>query len=408
MSWPGADDDVPPSDAWLGDVRHDRPTDPATLGTLSGKSVNVTDEQAEQALKLLGVPFENLKSPPFFAPLFGYTTSWQRKSIARSLIANSLAAGRVVTPAEADVIAQHRSKVNYQLPWAYPAALVTAGYLTHRGRSRMRFPFYTPHPGRFSPLAFPSAAAPFLTGLRAGFVWNALRFGAYYVVCKYSVVPLFQSVVLTKSIFDLATDPRLKDIDHLIVAKKKAKARQVAEDSAVAAPGRPSSWRKPEEEEQQGHDDDDQQQQQEQQQQEQQQQQQKQQEQQQLTRWAQQAKRDIESQGARQNYDIFGDGASPVAPAQGQQSQHPAAGSPPPPGAGSYWDKIRQRAKAEEGAPWQGQQQSGEPQGQQTTGQHTYTPAEQEKAYAKEQAQKEFDAMLERERRGIDDSGARK
>ncbi len=401
MSWPGADD-VPPSDTWLGDGRHDRPTDPATLGTLSGKGqshVSVTDEQAEQALKLLGVPFENLRKPPFFAPLFGYTTSWQRKSIARSLIANSLAAGRVVTVAEADAIAYHRSKANYQLPWAYPAALVTAGYLTHRGRSRMRFPFYTPPPGRFSPLVFPSAAAPFLTGLRAGFVWHALRFGAYYVMCKYSVVPLFQSVVLTKNIFDLAMDPRLKDIDHLIVAQKKAKARRVAEDSAVAAPGRPSSWRKPEEDEQQDHDHDHQQQQQE---------QQQQQQQQQPTRWAQRAQRAPESHDAQQDDDTFGDDASPAAPAQGQQSQHPAAGSPPPPGAGSYWDKIRQRAKAEEGAPWQGQQQSGESRGQQTTGQYTYTPAEQEKAYAKEQAQKEFDAMLERERRGVDDSGARR
>jgi hypothetical protein len=57
----------------------------------------------------------------------------------------------------------------------------------------------------------------------------------------------------------------------------------------------------------------------------------------------------------------------------------------------------------------QGQQREergGQSRAQQTAGQHTYTPGEQEKGYAKEQAQKEFDAMLERERRGVDESGA--
>lgn len=359
--------------------------------------MSFTEEQGERALKLLGVPFESLRSPPFFAPLLGYTTSWQRKSIARALIGNSLAAGRVVTPAEADVIAYHRSKANAQLPWAYPTALVTAGYFTHRGRSRMRFPWYTPPPGRFSPLIFPTAATPLLTGLRAVFVWHALRFGAYYFICKYTVIPIFQSFVFTKNTFDMAMDPRLKDVHQLIVAHQKAVARRV--DSAVAAPGRPSSWRKPEEDEQR---DDHQHQEQPQQ------QEQPKQQQQPPTRWARQAQRAPESQDGRQDDDTFWDDASPVAGAQGQQSHRPAAGSPPPPGAGSYWDKIRQRAKAEEGAPWQGQQQGGESRGQQTAGQYTYTPAEQEKAYAKEQAQKEFDAMLERERRGINESGAQR
>jgi hypothetical protein len=59
---------------------------------------------------------------------------------------------------------------------------------------------------------------------------------------------------------------------------------------------------------------------------------------------------------------------------------------------------VRQRAKAEEGTTWEPKQK---------TESYTFASADQEKAYAKTQAQKEFDAMLERERRGMGDSGGR-
>jgi hypothetical protein len=144
-------------------------------------------------------------------------------------------------------------------------------------------------------------------------------------------------------------------------------------------------------------------------------------------------------QGAVQDDDSFlFDDASPVAPSQRQRPEQSSTSSNPT-GPGSAWDRVRSQAIAErlnqrlEQAGDQMQQrmkdseaalerfnkqgrlggrgrteQSTYPTSEQEKAeQYTYPTSEQEKAYAKEQAQKEFDAMLERERRGEGSSGGR-
>jgi hypothetical protein len=337
-------------------------------------------------LKLPSIPYETLPQPPFFAPWFGYTAEWQKGEVAGALVGNSLAMGRVLTPAEADAIAELRTKFCSRVAWTPPAALFTTLYFTYRGRTAFRFPFYTPKPASFSPWAFPSAARPFLTGPPAVRLWHFLRFNAYGVICLYAVKSLILSFSQASFVVNLLRDGRLKAVrENLTDQAKQRRAQKQHSDPPVNSPNaeapgtenaaqyRPSSWSRPEQQEQQ----------------------------QQPPPPPQRAP---EPQPPRQDDDAFlFDDASPVAPSQRQQPQGPSASSS---GQASSWDRIRQRAKAEEGAPWQ--RPGSESQGQQTTEQYTFAPGEQEKAYAKEQAQKEFDAMLERERRGEGESGERR
>lgn len=109
-------------------------------------------------------------------------------------------------------------------------------------------------------------------------------------------------------------------------------------------------------------------------------------------------------QAAPQDDDSFlFDDASPVAPSQ----QRPR---PPTSTQGqNSWASVRMKARLEASEWNRAAQQSGEaPESQNKTERYTYAPDEQAAGPSKEQAQKEFDAMLERERRGEGNEGRRR
>jgi hypothetical protein len=365
MSWPGADE--PPAESGQG-YQFDRPTDIASLGTFrGGHLVALTPEQTERALKLTSGSFESLPQLPFFGPVFGFTTQWQKTEVARVLVGASASLGRLLTPAEADVFAYQRSKFCSRVTWTPPAVLVTAAYYTRRGLSTFRFPLYTPKAAWFQPTSFPTASKPFLTGQSAVRLWHVLRFGAYTLAARLCLKGFIVGFSQAGYVMSLFQDDRLEAMR----GELKAMSSRSASDASSSHARRPTDLPTP-----------------------------------QARRQPMPTQQAPEPQTTpRQDDDdsyLFDDG-SPVAPSQ---RQPPAASAPQSAQQGSAWDRIRQRAKSEEGAQWNpGQQQNGASGGQQRTDQYTFSPAEQEKAYAKDQAQKEFDAMLERERRGVGGSG---
>lgn len=93
------------------------------------------------------------------------------------------------------------------------------------------------------------------------------------------------------------------------------------------------------------------------------------------------------------------DDASPVAPSEQTNYSPQNSGQQ----GGSAWDRIRGQAQAARGQPgsWAKKRQDEmTSRGAQDGSSYNYSTADEEKAYAKDQAQKEFDEMLERERRG--------
>jgi hypothetical protein len=377
MSWPGGDEPYPDPSA-----NGDRPTNFASLGTfgVTGHLLGFTIAQREQTLKLLSGRFEDLPQLPAFAPLFGYTTEWYKTEVARVILDMAGHMRRLPTPDEADALAYHRSTFCTTAAWAPPAVLLTTAFFVNRGRRTFRFPFYTPKPASFNPLYFPSASRPFLTGPSAVRLWHLMRFGAYGLLCQLLVKSIVISYATTISLTGMLRDDRLKAMRQTPrqnPRQRQHEGRRQDDNRTPKENGEQVQQQLGQPQRQLG---------------------------QQPPAWQQPTE---ESPGAPQDDDSFlFDDASPVAQSQRQQPQRPSASSTSQPGQGSAWDRIRQRAKSEEGAPWNpGQQQNGESRGQPRTERYTYSPGEQEKTYAREQAQKEFDAMLERERRGVGQSG---
>lgn len=71
---------------------------------------------------------------------------------------------------------------------------------------------------------------------------------------------------------------------------------------------------------------------------------------------------------------------------------------------GSAWDRIRQQASSQTSQnPQRPQHDGADPQNRDCSDSYTFSSSDEEKTWAKAQAQEEFDAMLERERRGRGD-----
>ncbi|EAQ85080.1 hypothetical protein CHGG_09094 [Chaetomium globosum CBS 148.51] len=333
MSWPGADESS--GDSGEG-YQHDRPTDLASIGIVkNGRLVGFNEEQADPG-------FEVDEKPRSPAPI----------------IENCHLVGRLLSPAEADAFAYHRSKLCSRATWAPPAVLLTAAYYTNQGRSTFRFPFYTPKPASFNPSSFPSASMAILKGQSAVRLWHVLRFGAYGFLSQYIVKIVVFSFAQAGYLASISGDARLKAVREEMKPPRKARSERSRLPSAggpadtAAVSSSPSAasngWDSPAPQTpaQSG--------------------------------WTPQAPQPPQSAPQDDDDSYLFDDASPVAPSQ---RERPSAGSPQSSGGGSAWDRIRQQAKSEEGARWNPrQQQNGAPGNRQTTSEYTYTPAEQEKA----------------------------
>jgi hypothetical protein len=394
MSWPGGDSTAS-SDIGAGDV-YGRPFEVASLGTFGRKGalVSQTAEQAELSLRMLSTPFESLPQLPPWAFLGAFTKQWHKERVASTLADMSGKLGRLLTPEEADALATHRSIFCRTQSYVAPAFIASTVYLARRGRKRFRFPFYTPT--TISPTHFPTAARPFITGQAAIGTWHALRFGAYGTISYVLASATIGAYADVNYMVNVLKDPKCQAIIELAKQAKQDRGRTnlpqqsgisqqfphqetagsyepapsqtypQAYERAGAFQGRPQRQQPQQPQQQQG---------------------------------------TPGPQPTPEEDDAFlFDDASPVASSQRQQ---PQPSSTAPAGRGSAWDKLRQQARQGEDVWNQGGQQNVQSRGQPRTEQYTYSPAEQEKAYAKAQAQKEFDAMLERERRGLGESGSK-
>lgn len=397
MSWPGADDAPGQGLGTGGGYRADRPTDIRTMGTFRGKRlIRMTPMQAEEGLKLLSVPFGKLPQMPLVSRPFGFSQEWQKQMVASTLVQTSAYMNRVLTPPEADALGLYRSQRLVLASYTMPLTLTSGAYFAYRKRREYRFPFFTPI--TLNPDVFPTQRLALVRGAQAQLLWHFLRFAAYSLTSYGIIQPVMASVATSSYLVKVLNDTKLEAVRESLARAEKEASKLPSEEEGASAGGDPI-WPPPSSEE-------------------------KQQQPAEPAAQAPPASSKNRYQGAQSswarssgspsgassngsqthgddlgsdNSSIFDD-ASPVAPSY--QKTAPAASGFPTTNTGSAWERIRQQSGAKGGQ----EDASG---GQQTADQYTYRNPDQGKPTAQEQAQKEFDAMLERERRGQGDSARR-
>lgn len=372
----------------------------------------------------LGINYEALPTVPIWGPIFGYNNQGVKLNCAARVMGAAAIMKREPTQAEKDAIAYHTAKAYVTRAYAPPITLAVTYGFWRRGFATYRFPFHQPKPPRFNPLKF-----FFLRGGNAHWAWHGARFFLYGTFAHMTVGGLFYSYAVSVYLANMAADPRLHDFRETVKAiagpapnrpgQRRPLPMQRGGESAGensrqgfgtyddANPvSQPSSYGQDEDAAGRAfsgfaRDTDDQ---------------------------VKQTREEVERQprgrpGAfplrqykpeppqsfsEDESDPFDD-ASPVAPSERQYGARQTSYGV------SAWDRIRNQAKpqgdAQRPAPtssWaQRREEEQTSRGAQDGSSYNYAQSDEDKAYAKSQAQKEFDEMIERERRGESDGRRR-
>ncbi|RWA07723.1 hypothetical protein EKO27_g7387 [Xylaria grammica] len=375
------------------------------------------------------VDFGNLPKQQFWASWFGLSDVAHVLQVLKKIEAHSLGVHRQVTGTEANAIAEHASNSLQYLNWVKPISCAISLALTVSRRHTFSFPFYKPKMIKFDPFSFPTKKLRLLKGFPASVMWHTVRFGAYLPFAFFPTVIIYNSMSEQSYIAHTKRDPRLSALIQESIEKYEEHLRrqgripnrpgipapqnpQRTGDEAYGGDQRPQEYgsasyatqssdafersgaateasrtTRP------------------------------------LPRRVQEnAPRDFGSRHLEDDSDLFDDDddddASPVArSARGQDVRRGQSGS--------SWDRIRQQAKSDN-PDWKTGDSSGQEQGwgklrqdkapnsrdsTPKTDSYSYSADDEERErrnYEKEQAQKEFDNLLEAERRGDNNRGWRR
>jgi hypothetical protein len=152
-------------------------------------------------------------TPPWYAAFRGQRASHYRAAAEQAAMMLVMATKRAPTEAEAAGLADmsnHRLDRWSQYKWAMGGV---AGYFTYRNHQVYRFPFLKSltYTGRYSP-----GQAPQLR-----FAWHLARFVAYYCVTWIMVDPIYLAVDTTQSLDELKKDDRLKGLRQAILSSHR-------------------------------------------------------------------------------------------------------------------------------------------------------------------------------------------
>ncbi|KAF5987640.1 hypothetical protein FBULB1_1852 [Fusarium bulbicola] len=345
-------------------------------------------------------------SPPFYASLIGYRRDWNILVATSRVSGFAATLGRDLEDVEAKAIAEYtldNIHTNAGLKWL---SVALAGYMTYRGRRTWQFPFYKPKlGGRFNP----NEATSIFTNkkIRGAYpraTWHCLRFTAYAAVIMLMIEPAFRAVSFIRTEAAMTNDPRLKQftkdaaervkdvMSNPTISRAPFTGRDVhksdendpwaSDDSSNTSsesryqPTATQSWDKA-----------------------------------QSSTTTQQSQRPNDDWSGLDDDD---DDASPIA----TSSRNKPASLP----AGSAWERIRQQSQGppqqsdSQSRTWAARSQTGsQPESQSVWGSRSagsssdsfsFSKSDEERAAGKEQAQDEFDRLVERERKGVDQEKA--
>lgn len=352
----------------------------------------ISYDVAKRNIDRIGINFSELPQQPFWAPLFGRSEDAFKTRITAKVMAGSALLGRELSQPEKDALSQHYAQLLRTQAFDTPIAIASSLAFYRRTHASYGFPLYTPKPDKFNPNKFLT-----LEGFFAQKAWHGTRLVAWYAGCKFLAGLFCVSYAISVHEGQYASDPRLQDYRREATARQQQLFRQRAQQSGQGSPPGlprrqppPTGWAGAEQSAQDAQDA--------------------------QPAWPGTQSPQPESPWASYTDEpyVFDD-ASPVSPAeqQGAPTQQQSIQG------GSAWDRVRGQARGGGAAQDQGSGAQATAWGRRTEDEmtsrgaqqgtsYTFSSADGERAYAKEQAQREFDEMLEKERRGQSDTSRRR
>lgn len=335
----------------------------------------------------LGIKYDELKQPPFWAPLCYVSHKTWKLQVATRIAEAAQRAGRPLAQEEKDAIAQHYARAISWEPYDSPVSLALAYGLYRVTAPQFRFPWGRPSMNldKFPMWGLDGTKNP-AEALTSRRYWAIARFASWWLVANIGV----SIAVAVRSNYSYTanrlTDPRLRNYNHDVLARIRnpppvQRVDQTGLRSKIAqGVQNPPMQQQSAFSERYSQD-------------------------RQFTENQTTTPRPEAMQTSFDDDPFVFDDASPVAPEQ-QKSTQPQNAQP-----GSSWDRLRAQARAETTTQsrqndsttsvWERSfNNEATSQGAKRGTSYTFSTDDEANAYAKAQAQKEFDEMLERERKG--------
>ncbi|RDL41785.1 uncharacterized protein BP5553_01764 [Venustampulla echinocandica] len=173
------------------------------------------------------ISFENLPQPmPIFGRLFGYNEKRLSALVNLRISAATATIKRPLTTEEIDCLTYHSAKQAAIMSYSSPIGFAAGAWRSWNTASKFRFPFFQPPLDKFDPQVFINSNRAFLRGSRAVIVWHALRTFWYCATGGFIANMLVGSYSLSVAAVGELTDPRLKNfVEDLREVKKQQLGR---------------------------------------------------------------------------------------------------------------------------------------------------------------------------------------
>lgn len=146
-----------------------------------------------------------------------YADEWNKMTTARIHQTQKLVQ-RPLTQSEVDAIAELGARMLSVASYGSPIGIVAGLYGAYRTASTFRFPLYQPNLDKFHPGVFPSTIG-LIRGHRAIWAWHASRVLAYTILSGTISNIFMASYAATTATVKAQTDPRLKDVNAAIAQR---------------------------------------------------------------------------------------------------------------------------------------------------------------------------------------------
>ncbi|KAI1634389.1 hypothetical protein F4809DRAFT_618777 [Biscogniauxia mediterranea] len=171
------------------------------------------------------IHFDQLPKVQFWGQLLFIRESFYVLSILKKVTDHSVGAQRRLTATEVDAVSEHAARSVRQFAWTQPVSIAAAAGFAWFRRATFKFPFYQPKRRTFDPYSFPSRTWPLVNGPRAVMLWHFLRFVAYCPLCWLGTATYLTSTSEASFRAHMMRDPRLNKLINDINQSRTAQLR---------------------------------------------------------------------------------------------------------------------------------------------------------------------------------------
>lgn len=148
---------------------------------------------------------------PILGGWFGYNTKFLSKLVGARIQYATKILQRPPSEDEVNAMAYWTAKNMSIASYGGPLGVAAGSWRAYSSAGTFRFPFYSPNLEQFNSLVYPIQRAAIFTGARAVLAWHATRFVAYAVMGSFFGRMFSTSYALSVSSVGEYTDPRLKE-----------------------------------------------------------------------------------------------------------------------------------------------------------------------------------------------------